>query len=438
MRNLTSLPLAPLALLGLVHCGGETPPPSAPSAPVTVTGTVTGQTPAQHTLAHFRSPDGMVGLVLDRTGTKPKYQVDGKAEIVELTQKERRETWGGHLEGYFFTDPSGTRVFFIDEGGSITFHPDGDHLGMMFDKDVPPLAAATVTGTYVPPPPAYKATVDRLTPLAVRTRFPEVKPEDSANLAKVADVVGRATADMFVHYVSRGQTDWLPHVQVVPASFGAFGFGGVGRTSDEAWDAKAKGLAHYGGKNQGFSHYDTPQGNHMQVLTLQGYAPQLAERTPGLVWELDGTTATFVTLDGDRYQVDLSKSDTGQTLDAGAGQPATWPAAAADALLTVPDVYSLAKAGAIPQKSSDDLIALDTKWTQCAAKVWSGAQRQVDTGHFNEADRKDYEKKARTTCASIIQLQESMLVKAVEARLKERLDLFGKAKARVTQLGEHP
>jgi len=395
-----------LFCLAIAACADATPPPPvAPTAPTS--GSVDTQTPAQHLLAHFRSADGMVALTLDRTGAKPKYQVDGSPDIVELTQKEQRETWNGHLSGYFFVDPKGERSFFIDEGGGVTFRPDQDHYVMRFDKASPPLGAPTLAGVYAPPPPPYQATVTRLQAIAVLTKLPDVKAQDASNLAKVADVFGRATADMFVHYATHGQTDWLPSVHIVPESFHGVSFGGVGHTSSDKWDPKSKGLAHFGGKNQGFSFADTPHGNHMQVQTLDGYAPHLADGTPGIVWEVNGTSATLVTLDGDRYEVDLSKADKGQTLDA----------------------------GAVPQKNVDDLLALDVKWTECAAKVWTGAQRAIDSGHFTEADRKDYEKKARVTCASIISSQEGMLVKLVEARLKERLDLFAKAKARVASLG---
>jgi hypothetical protein len=400
-----------------------------------VTGTIAPATPAQYKLAHFRTPDGMIGLVLDRTGDKPKYQVDGQNDIVELTQKAERESWEHRLQGYFLVDPKGKRAFFLDEGGGITYQPDGDRYSLMYDKTVPALGAPTVTGTYTAPPPKYQATLDRLTAIAVRTKFPTFKPEDAASPARIGDAIAQATADMFVHYASHGQTDWLPHGNLVPDSFSGVSFGGVGYQSDDAWDPKAKGLARYGGKNQGFSHYDTPKGNHMQVLTLQGYPPKLADGTPGLVWDLDGTRATFVTLDGGRYDVDLSKSDTGQTLDAGAGASSGWPPPATDALLTVHDVSSLAKAGAMPQKAADDLMAIDQQWTDCAAKVWAGAQRAIDSNKFTEADSKDFEKKVRTSCASMIQKQEALLVKDVEARLKDRMDLFTKAKARVTQVG---
>lgn len=420
-------------------CGGEKPPATPPTPP-TITGTITAQTPAQHKLAHFTTADGMVGLVLDRTGDKPKYRVDGKPDIVELTQKEQREKWEHRLEGYFLVAPDGKRAFFIDEGGGITYLPDSDRYGMMFDKETEALGAATVTGTYTPPPPAWQKTVDCLTAIAVRTKLPSFKLEDSAVLAKVSDAISQATADMFVHYASHGQTDWLPSVELAPNGFTGTSFGGVGYSSDDAWDPKAKGLARYGGRNEGFSHIDTPRGNHMQVLTLHGYPPKLADGTPGLVWDVETTRVTFVTVDGARYRVDVSKPD-GQSLEPGAGPTSGWPAPAPDALLTVPDVSTLAKVGAVPQKTIDDLLAFDDQWTQCAAKVWEGAQKQVDSmahagrGYFTDADRITWEKKVRTTCAAMIRKQEVLLLQTVEARLKDRTDLHAKAKVRASQIG---
>jgi hypothetical protein len=305
------------------------------------------------------------------------------------------------------------------------------------DQDTDPPGPATVTDTNTAPPLPYQPTLDRLLAIAVRTKLPQFKTEDSANLARVADALALATADMFVHYAMHGQTDFLPALDLVPQRFTGIGFGGVGYTSGDTSDAgtKAKGLARYGGENEGFSHCDTPKNNHMQVVAMQGYPPRLAEGTPGLVWDVDFARVAFVSLDGGRYAVDVSRSDNGQTLDAGAGPQANWPPAARDALLTVPDVSSLVRAGALPQKNIDDLLALDEEWNKCAARVWSSAQRAIDANTLTEADGRDYERKARARCAPMVQKQEALLVTIVQARLKDRMDLLAKARARVGQVG---
>src|ERR1700685_3931497 len=111
------------AALPLLACGGEPPPPAAapPADSSTITGTITPQTPAQHKLAHLKTPDGMITLVLDRTGDKPKYRIDGSPDIIELTQREERESWEHRLEGFYLVAPDGKRPFFLDVGGGITF-----------------------------------------------------------------------------------------------------------------------------------------------------------------------------------------------------------------------------------------------------------------------------------------------------------------------------
>jgi hypothetical protein len=424
--------IAPAALV-LMACGGGTPPPSPAPAPSAASESVRSLTQAQLSVAHYRTADGIYGLVLDRTGGKPKYRLDGQPDIIEMTMSEDR--FAGELRGYFLTAPDGKRPFYITTGGHILFNHGDDRLDLNSDKPADPLPEATVTGTYAAPPPAYKATVDRLSAITVRAKLSQYKPEDAADLGKVGDAIGQATADMFVHYVSQGAKDWRPHMALVPDTFRGVEFGGVVRESDDKWDPAAKGLAKYGGRNEGFSHYDTPKGNHMQVVELAGYPPPLADGTPGVVWDVDGTRAIFVALDGGRYVVDLSSSEKGATLEAGAGPQSAWPTAVQQPLLDVSAVSSLAKAGVLPQTRADDLLALDTEWTTCAARTWAGAQRAIDTGKFSEADRKDMEKKVRATCAAIVQKQEKMLVAIVEGRLKERQGLFDKAKARVKAAG---
>jgi len=429
MRKATSLSLLVLTL-ALLACGGGSAPAAAPPSSGTLD--IRAVTSAQVKVGHFLSADGTTGLILDRSGEKPKYKLDSAPDVVELTMQEDR--FAHELRGYYLVAPDGKRPLYITVDGGITYWRGNDELRMNNDKPAAPLPAATITGTYVPPKPAYQATIDRLTPLAVRARFSQFKPEDSASVSKVGDAIALATADMFVHYASHDSNNPLPRAVVVPRSFQGISFGGVARDTDTPWDPKAKGLAKYGGKNEGFSSYDTPKGNHMQVMKLAGYPPALAEGTPGIVWELDGATAVFLTLDGARYEISLT-GEKGPTLDPGAGRQSGWPAPLQTPLLDVSDVSSLVKAGALPQKTIDDLLALDHAWTDCAAKQWATAQRAVDTGRFTEADRKDYVKKARTTCAATLGKQEAMLVQIVEARLKERQALWDKARARVASIG---
>ncbi len=432
MRS-NGLTMSLFASVCIFACGGQTPAQSAAAPAPAVSGTVLPVTQAQIPVAHYRTADGVYGLVLDRTGGKPKLQLDGQKDIVELTLQEDRSA--GELRGYFLVAPDGKRPLYITAGGELIYQHGSDALPLNSDRSASPLPPATVTGTYVTPPLAYQATVDRLTAIAVTTKLRTYKPEDSANLAKVDEAIRGASDDMFVHYASRGATSWLPRLELVPDFVHGVEFGGVARESGEKWDPKAVGLAKYGGRNEGFSDYDTPKGNHMQVMTLVGYPRPLPDGAPGLVWDVSGTQAVFVTLDGGRYVVELSDADKGQTLEAGAGPESGWPPPIQNALIDVSGVTSLAKIGVLPQTTADDLLALDEAWSTCAAKTWAGAQRAIDKGQFTEADHKDWVKKVRTGCASPIEKQEKMLVHVVESRIKERQALYARARERAAAVG---
>ena len=81
------------------------------------------------------------------------------------------------------------------------------------------------------------------------------------------------------------------------------------------------------------------------------------------------------------------------------------------------------------------MLATDREWNQCAQKTWKGAERLVDTGKMNEAVRKDWVKKVDAACDKHVKQLESTLVGIIDPRVKERLSLFEKGKARATALG---
>ncbi len=433
----TPLPFV-LAALGLVACGApapaETPANAAPSAKPSAgpdDGTIRPVTQAQVKVAHYASRDGMVGLVIDRTGAKPKIQLDGDKDIVELTPEEDRHA--GQLRGYTLRAPDNTARLYITASGGIKLWKGRDELWLNSDKPAAPLGKPTIAGEPVKEKPVYEDLVKRLTAVAVRTKLPAMTAEDSARLDKVAEAIDKATADMFVRYETHEGT-WLPHENIAPDSVSGVGFGGVAHRTDEPWDKNAKGLAKWGGKAGGFSEYGS-RGNHLWVMHREGYPAKLADHTPGLVWEVDGTRAVFVALDGGRYAIDLSGGEKGTSLDAGAGPVASWPAPIQHALLGFEEVTRYAKLGVLPQKAADDVLATDREWNQCAQKTWKGAERLVDTGKMNEAVRKDWVKKVDAACDKHVKQLESTLVGIIDPRVKERLSLFEKGKARATALG---
>jgi hypothetical protein len=423
-----------LSLLALAACG-STPPRTTAPTPAAPSGSSAAvpQTEGQVAVGHFRSPDGMVGLVLDRTD-KPKLKVDGQSDIIELTQKEDREH--GRLRGYILEAPDGKHPIYLSTHGGIRYHRGGDEFDMLFDKKVEALGAATITGTYVKPKTEWELLSEKLAAVSVRKRFPALKAEDSALPDKVGEAIDKATPDMIVHYVSQGATSWLPHLEAAPDSIHGIGYGGVAHNTDDKWEpGKGPGLAKYGGKMAGFFEPDNSF-NHTNVMKMKGYPAPLADNTPGLVWEVDSSTAIFVAFDGGRYRIDLTQAAKGPGLEIGAGPKASWPTAVQDTLLDISLVSQLSKAGALPEKSTADLEALDTKWNECTQKAWrDGPQKRLDSHKgmgraMSEAEYKNAIEKVKAGCKKHVVAEEKIFLKLIDERIKTRQALLDKAKAK--------
>ena len=240
---------------------------------------------------------------------------------------------------------------------------------------------------------------------------------------------------MAVHYVSHGATSYLPSLAVAPDDIHGIGYGGVAHNTDEKWDPAGKGLAKYGGKMAGFFAPDN-NFNHTNVMKMHGYPPPLAENTPGLVWEVDGTTAVFVSFDGGRYQVNLADAEKGPSLEVGAGPKAQWPGAVQHPLLDIATVSTLSKAGALPEKATSDLEALDTKWNECTSKAWKEGPQKALEAHkgpgprFSEAEYKQAIAKVKDGCKKHVDDEEKIFLQLTEERLKVRQGLLDKAKAK--------
>src|SRR5262249_47469552 len=148
---------------------------------------------------------------------------------------------------------------------------------------------------------------EQLTPLTLMKRLPSYKPQDSGNLAKVSEALLAAPPEIFVHVTEAGAkaAAWAPasaHIDDVNQGLG--GRVGYGRT-DETWDKSKPGLAKYGGKLVPMNiEYDTK--NRLRMHKLTGWPPPLATGTPGVIWELNGSTAVFVAVDGGRYEISIS------------------------------------------------------------------------------------------------------------------------------------
>jgi hypothetical protein len=431
-------------------CGGSAERPSAPPSKASSPSTATGSKEpkddvirpvfaGQLTVAHYATRDGMKGLVLDRTNGKFKVRLDGAKEIVELTPEEDR--FSGELRGHFLVTPANVRLLYLTSSGSLRLYAGRDELSLTSDRAADPLGPATLAGAPKKPKLAYEVLLNGLAGISVRKKFPQFTSADASSIAKIAEAFKLADAGMAVHYAARDESG-SASVAWTPSNIGGAGFGGGAHQTDERWDKNKPGLAKYGALIKGYSEYES-QGNHLFVQTMAGYPAPLADGTPGLVWEVDSVTVVLVAFDGGRYNVDGSYStvEKGAPIEKGAGPAARWPAPVQHALVGITEVTALAKAGAIPAKTGDDLLAIDDEWNTCAQKVWKGAKGEVDrlrTTDMNgstrngrgEALNEKYNELSRKQCKSSTEKLEKSLVRFIEERSKERLALFEKAKAK--------
>lgn len=423
----TSLLCLALALAG---CGKE----GQTVAPDETTAGNEGKptTEAQLKLAHFVTADGMYGFVLDRSGKPIKLRVDGEKDVYELTQQEVRDD-GGELLGYRLVDPRNHVRVLIGKGGSITFVHGKDELPASADETAAALGTPTVAGPPVEPPaptPPYMKLAAELAAQSVRVRFPELEPKDAADLAKVKAAIAKADAAMFVHYVKPGEGGWGARAEVVPSAFSGFAYGGGDFATDADEAARYKALAKHGALVIGVSSPDSDQGNHILVRRSDA-RDQLADKTPGLVWEVEGSQVVLVTLDGARYVVDLNQGSEGGAppIARGAGPKADWPAPLQDTFADITVVSSLVKAGVEPQKAQDELEAIDAEWNRCVVKGWKPTRTAQGVNYPAKAV------KIHKGCRKPMQKLEAALVRFIDARSKARQALYDEAVARVEAVG---
>jgi hypothetical protein len=431
--------------IATASCAGAGASQPAATSTGAVPGGFDAGKPAEWKLGHWVSGDGMVGLVLDRTGERPKVRVDGTADIVELTPAEDR--FGGELRGYHLKSPDGTNVMYLSVSGGLTYYRGRDELGLRRDTDAAPLGAATVAGTPKPQKLPYEELLEQLAAASVRARQPKLRSEDAGDLGKVAEALATAEAPMFVRYVAaEGRSvHWAP----APETIGGTTYAGLTGyyPSEDTWDRSKGGLMRHGGVLRGESAPGS-RGNHIKLLQPKGYPAPLASLTPGVVWEVDSTTVVFVTLDGGRYKISVSHDDMqkGAPFAPGLAPPAQWPEPLQHTLLEPDQIKYLAKAGSLPQKSHDELEAIDQAWNECAQKAWAGAKKEIeaiDVSATNwstkEARKKALDDKWRAkvdkACGAHVAKMEAALLALIDARIKERAALFEKAKARAAAVG---
>jgi hypothetical protein len=262
--------LAPLAACGGAQSGKDGEPSDNVIRPVTQ---------GQLTVAHYTTPDGMKGLVLDRTGGRFAVRLDGDDAIIQLTPEEDRH--GGELRGHFLVTPDNRRMLYLSAYGGLTMFTDTDELHLLSDKAARPLGKPTVAGPPVKEKLRYEILGEELAAISVRTKNPRLTSADASNLAKVAEALRAATPDMLVRYRAH-EGNSPPSIAWTPSDINGVGFGGGSSRSEEKWDGKGPGLARYGAVVKGYSEPDS-RGNHLFVQVMEGYPPPLADGTPGLV-----------------------------------------------------------------------------------------------------------------------------------------------------------
>jgi hypothetical protein len=431
----------------MTACGGSsTPPPAAANAPTTTSspdskdGVVRPITQGQLKVAHYASGDGTVGLVLDRTGAHPKVRMDGTKDVIELTMVEDRHF--GERRGWLLKSPDGKNWLYLTTEGSLSYFTARDELALNSDKAAEALPAPTVAGQYVAPKSGHDATIERLTPLTVMKRLSQYKPQDSGNLAKVGEALLAAPPEIFVHLTDAGakEAHWAPasaHIDNVTQGLG--GRVGYGHAED-TWDKSKAGLAGYGGKLVPMNmEYGSP--NRLRMSKLQGWPAPLAANTPGVLWEIQDSTAVFVAVDGGRYEISIS-SEGGPLVEPGAGPSASWPAPLQHALIDVDSVRGLAKGGAIAEATGKEAEKADDAWWSCVNDQWKATKPELDKIEASSMSandkwgrlvgaRKSAEMKAPAKCAPEQKKLEAWLVTFIQARSKERQAIFDKTKARL-------
>lgn len=417
-------------VLGAVACGGAEEGGEAKSAanpPET-----SANTTAQNKLGRFVSADGRVAIVLDRSGSTAKLQVEGEKDIFELTEREARRSGGG-LSGYEYVDPNNKVRVLIGTSGSVTYVNKGDELPMTFDKATAALGAATVAGPPKKAVASYQAASDALSARSVVKKFPEFKADDSTDLTKVAAAFAKADAASFARYV-KAENGSNAYMQVAPSNVSGPGFGRQNWKTDEAELAKHKKLAAYGAVIHGYSDAQS-QGNH--IIAESKDHPMLASNTPGLIWAVDDYRITFVSFDGGRYEVDLPQSDNKGTepfVD-GLGAEASWPKPVQNAFLDYTEVGRLSKIGQAPKELQASLEKADDDWNICAQGVWKAANAKIEVQKFKPEDAKALSVKTQSTCRKHLDAFENTLVAFLDKRKAERAAIFDKAKARASSLG---
>ena len=109
-----------------------------------------GITAGQLKVSHYATADGMVGLVLDRSGAQPKLRLDGQRDVLELTV----EADGNYqtVDRWLFRGPDGqVRVLLDARSGVYRWVTPSSFEGLVLTSDAPADALPEATVRAIPP-----------------------------------------------------------------------------------------------------------------------------------------------------------------------------------------------------------------------------------------------------------------------------------------------
>jgi len=427
------------SLAVVVGCGGGAAPKPATSAEAAKPA-AKEKAVEEWKLGKYSTADGMTSMVIDRTkGPKARLQIAGSKDVVELTPEEMRHRT--ELAGYLFRAPDGTKTLFVGVSGEMLYLKGKDELPLRRDGDAAPLGEPTVKGD--PPKPVEtksyaEETAEKLGAIAVVTKNPKLQPKDVVDLKAVAEAFANADASMFVHFVATSS----PKAHYAPSSNTTY-------TTSHAQGELAKGLAKYGGELMTLIDVEPDRkGITLKHWGLQigvPHAPALADGTPGLVWNVEGTSSiVFVTVDGAPYKVDIWKDQS--TVAPGVeASLAKWPAPLATSILGPGELGHLAEANQFDKTQLAAIDKVQETWRTCVQTSFKKLEKDVEAlarenvmwhakGPRYKEMREKWEAKTLKECEGSKPKMEALLTTAIEARNKERLAVLEKAKARATAL----
>jgi hypothetical protein len=182
----------------LVACGGsqdaKTPVAAAPASATNTSAKTDVANAAQMPVAHWKTGDGLAGLVFDRSGAIPKVKIDGGNDIIQLTPEERRR--GSELEGTNYRNPQNHLVLFVSTYGAMEYYRGRDTLRLSVVDKAEALGAATVTGVAKAEKLENEVMADALKVNSLRVRFPAFTTNDASNPTKIAEALDKADKTM--------------------------------------------------------------------------------------------------------------------------------------------------------------------------------------------------------------------------------------------------